>query len=48
MTPTILAARRTLIVQGRNSEFPRLSESKAAAVWLAKVLNGMKPRGSVS
>ena len=44
---TIVASGRTILATGKASAFPKLSESKAAAVWLAKVLNSMKPIGKV-
>ena len=47
MQPTITAARRTITVVARNDRFPKLSESKAAAVWLAKMLSAMKVVGRV-
>jgi hypothetical protein len=47
MQTQITAARRSITVTGRNDRFPKLSESKAAAVWLAKVLSGMRIKGKV-
>lgn len=43
MTPTILAAHRTIIVTGKASSFPKLSESAACQRFVDLKVKGLAP-----